>query len=136
MVPTETPTSAAIARTESALRRFLRERIFRFVASAIRQLRFVYNDEGNALRATLEQGVMREAIEKEILKRVYNQVANHYDFQHAFFTGRSDQRGRRLVVDKAVRSGDRVLYCGAGTGSAALRRPGSPGLPEGSCFLT
>jgi len=63
---------------------------------------------------------MRQALEKEKLRRVYNQVANHYDFQHAFFTGRSDQRGRRLVVDKAVHSGDRVLDCGAGTGSTAL----------------
>lgn len=63
---------------------------------------------------------MRQAIEKEKLNRVYNQVANHYDFQHAFFTGRSDQRGRRLVVHKAVRSGDNVLDCGAGTGSTSL----------------
>lgn len=63
---------------------------------------------------------MREAIEKEKLKRVYNQVANHYDFQHALLTGRSDQRGRHLVVDKAVHSGDNVLDCGAGTGSTSL----------------
>lgn len=63
---------------------------------------------------------MRKAIEKEKLKRVYNRVANHYDFQHAFFTGRSDQWGRQLVVDQAVRTGDRVLDCGAGTGSTAL----------------
>lgn len=63
---------------------------------------------------------MRKALEKENLKRVYNRVAWHYDFQHAFFTGRSDQRGRRLVVNQAVHTGDRVLDCGAGTGSSAL----------------
>jgi ubiquinone/menaquinone biosynthesis C-methylase UbiE len=63
---------------------------------------------------------MRKALEKETLKRVYNRVAGRYDVQHAFFTGRSDQRGRRLVVDQAVHAGDRVLDCGAGTGSTAL----------------
>ncbi|MBD3646234.1 MAG: methyltransferase domain-containing protein, partial [Pseudomonadales bacterium] len=34
--------------------------------------------------------------------------------------GGSDERGRRLLARKAVRRGDRVLDCGAGTGSLSL----------------
>jgi ubiquinone/menaquinone biosynthesis C-methylase UbiE len=78
----------------------------------------------------LPGGAMRKALDKEQLKRVYNRVASHYDSQHAFFTGRSDQRGRRLVVEQAVRAGDKVLDCGAGTGSTALlaaRKAGTSG---------
>jgi ubiquinone/menaquinone biosynthesis C-methylase UbiE len=41
-------------------------------------------------------------------------------FQHSFVTARSDRRGRNMLVDKAVRPGDKVLDCGAGTGSTAL----------------
>lgn len=63
---------------------------------------------------------MRQALDKEKLKSVYDAVAKRYDFQHAFFTARSDQRGRELVVEKAVEAGNRVLDCGAGTGSTSL----------------
>lgn len=63
---------------------------------------------------------MREALDKEKLKAVYDGVAQRYDFQHSFLTARSDQRGRTILVDKAVSPGDKVLDCGAGTGSTAL----------------
>lgn len=63
---------------------------------------------------------MREALDQIKLNSVYNRVAERYDFQHSFFTARSDQRGRELLVDKAVSPGDRVLDCGAGTGSTGL----------------
>ena len=63
---------------------------------------------------------MREALDQTKLNSVYNRVAERYDFQHSFFTARSDQRGRELLVDKAVSPGDRVLDCGAGTGSTGL----------------
>lgn len=63
---------------------------------------------------------MREALHKRELKEVYDHAAGHYDFLHALLTARSDQRGRELVVEKTVREGDRVLDCGAGTGSSAL----------------
>ena len=63
---------------------------------------------------------MREALDSQRLKGVYDHVAKRYDFQHSFFTASSDQRGRRMVVEKAVGYGDRVLDCGAGTGSTAL----------------
>jgi len=63
---------------------------------------------------------MREALNKEKLKAVYDRVARRYDSQHSFLTARSDQRGRIILVDKAVGPGDKVLDCGAGTGSTAL----------------
>jgi ubiquinone/menaquinone biosynthesis C-methylase UbiE len=63
---------------------------------------------------------MREALDTQKLKSIYDRVSNHYDFQHAFLTARSDQHGRKLVVEKAVATGDTVLDCGAGTGSTAL----------------
>lgn len=66
----------------------------------------------------------------EALKGVYARVADRYDFQHALVTARSDQRGRRLLVDRAVRPGDRVLDCGAGTGTTgilAARKAGERG---------
>lgn len=63
---------------------------------------------------------MREALDKEKLISVYDHVAGHYDRQHAFFTARSDQRGRELLVANAVSTGDRVLDAGAGTGSTGL----------------
>lgn len=73
---------------------------------------------------------MREALDKAKLKAIYDRVAPRYDFQHSFLTGGSDQRGRKVVVEKAVRPGDRVLDCGGGTGSTALlalRRAGDSG---------
>jgi ubiquinone/menaquinone biosynthesis C-methylase UbiE len=63
---------------------------------------------------------MREGLGKGALEGIYDRVARRYDLQHALLTGRSDQRGRRLVVERTVHQGDRVLDCGAGTGSTAL----------------
>lgn len=63
---------------------------------------------------------MRNALSKAKLRSVYDRVSRHYDFQHAFFTARSDHAGRRLLVERAVGAGDTVLDCGAGTGSTAL----------------
>jgi ubiquinone/menaquinone biosynthesis C-methylase UbiE len=63
---------------------------------------------------------MRQALDKEELKAVYNHVARRYDFQHAFFTAKSDRKGRVLLVEKAVTSGGKVLDLGAGTGSTGL----------------
>jgi len=63
---------------------------------------------------------MRSALSNEKLKTIYNRVAKHYDFQHSFLTARSDQRGRKLLVEKAVKEGDKVLDCGAGTGTTGL----------------
>jgi demethylmenaquinone methyltransferase/2-methoxy-6-polyprenyl-1,4-benzoquinol methylase len=73
---------------------------------------------------------MRTALGKEELKRVYEGVARRYDFQHALLTLKSDQRGRKLLVDKAVHPDDKILDCGSGTGSTgilAARKAGAGG---------
>jgi demethylmenaquinone methyltransferase/2-methoxy-6-polyprenyl-1,4-benzoquinol methylase len=63
---------------------------------------------------------MRQALNKEKLISVYNHIAARYDKQHTFLTVKSDQRGRVMLVEKAVVLGDRVLDCGAGTGTTGL----------------
>jgi ubiquinone/menaquinone biosynthesis C-methylase UbiE len=63
---------------------------------------------------------MRQALGSDKLKAVYSRVARRYDVQHWLSTAGSDQRGRRLLVGNTVGEGDRVLDCGAGTGSTAL----------------
>jgi demethylmenaquinone methyltransferase/2-methoxy-6-polyprenyl-1,4-benzoquinol methylase len=63
---------------------------------------------------------MRDALDKVKLNSIYDRVAKRYDFQHSFFTAKSDQRGRELLVNVAVATGDRVLDCGTGTGSTGL----------------
>ena len=71
---------------------------------------------------------MREALDKHELKAVYDRIAKHYDTRHAFLTARADQRGRRLVVENTVGLGDKILDCGAGTGSTALLAAQKVGL--------
>jgi len=63
---------------------------------------------------------MREALSVEELKGIYARIAVRYDLQHGLITARADERGRRLLVDKAVREGDRVLDCGSGTGATGI----------------
>ena len=63
---------------------------------------------------------MRSALSKEKLKKVYAKVANRYDWQHALITFRADQKGRQLLVNNTVKVGDRVLDCGAGTGTTGI----------------
>lgn len=73
---------------------------------------------------------MRRALGLEQLKGVYARLARRYDVQHALLTARSDGRGRTLLVESAVRPGDRVLDCGAGTGATgilAAKKNGSDG---------
>ena len=64
--------------------------------------------------------MVRDALNTRKLKGVYDRVAKRYDFQHSIFTAGSDQRGRKILVEKSVKPGDRVLDCGSGTGSTAL----------------
>jgi len=73
---------------------------------------------------------MRTGLPIGQLEAVYGKLAHRYDLQHALLTARSDQRGRRLLVQRAVREGDRVLDCGAGTGTTgilAAKRAGATG---------
>ncbi len=77
---------------------------------------------------------MRQALEKNVLKDVYDRSARRYDRLHALLTFASDRRGREIVVHRAVSTGDRVLDCGAGTGSTALAAALKTG-PEGWVVL-
>jgi len=73
---------------------------------------------------------MREALSTGKLKEVYGRIASRYDVQHALVTASSDQRGRRILVERAVKEGDSVLDCGSGTGSTgimAARKVGANG---------
>lgn len=63
---------------------------------------------------------MRRALERPLLRRVYDRIASRYDVQHAVITGGADGRGRRALVAATVREGDRVLDAGGGTGATAL----------------
>jgi ubiquinone/menaquinone biosynthesis C-methylase UbiE len=73
---------------------------------------------------------VRAALAPAVARGVYDRLARRYDLQHAALTAGADGRGRRIVVERAVREGDVVLDCGAGTGSTGLlaaRRVGPRG---------
>jgi len=77
---------------------------------------------------------MRAALSLSKLKDVYAGIARRYDFQHGFITAGTDQKGRKLLVDAAVQAGDRVLDCGAGTGSTGILAARKVG-PDGGVTL-
>ena len=77
---------------------------------------------------------MRPAISIDRLERLYERIAPGYDLRHALLTARADRRGRRMLVAAAVRPGDSVLDCGAGTGSTALLAAKAAG-PDGAVTL-
>jgi demethylmenaquinone methyltransferase/2-methoxy-6-polyprenyl-1,4-benzoquinol methylase len=73
---------------------------------------------------------VRKALSTEKLRSIYNRIAKRYDFQHGLITAKADQRGRKILVNNTVQEGDRVLDCGAGTGTTgilAARRAGPQG---------
>jgi ubiquinone/menaquinone biosynthesis C-methylase UbiE len=63
---------------------------------------------------------MRDALSLETLEGLYGRIASRYDLQHGLITARADQRGRKLLVDQAVNVGDKILDCGAGTGTTSI----------------
>ena len=78
---------------------------------------------------------MRAALKPTELKQIYSRIAQRYDWQHGLITAKSDQRGRRMVVDQTVRPGDAVRDAGTGTGSTGILAARKAG-PGGSvtCF--
>ncbi len=70
---------------------------------------------------------MREALDKSTVRKIYDKLAARYDFQHNLLTAGADQRARKILVKHTVQAGDRVLDCGAGTGSASLLAAASCG---------
>jgi len=77
---------------------------------------------------------VRAGLGLEKLRSVYDRIAAQYDIEHALITARADQRGRRLLVENAVREGDTVLDCGSGTGTTALMAARKVG-PKGKVTL-
>jgi ubiquinone/menaquinone biosynthesis C-methylase UbiE len=70
---------------------------------------------------------VRHALDPFDLRRIYDRLAGRYDVQHALITAGGDGRGRRALVNAAVRKGDRVLDAGGGTGSTGLLAAGRGG---------
>ena len=63
---------------------------------------------------------MREALSLSKVRGVYDRAARRYDWQHGLATLKSDQRGRRMVVEWGVSPGDHVLDAGGGTGLTGM----------------
>jgi len=63
---------------------------------------------------------MRTGLSKEKLQTIYGHIAKRYDFQHRLVTAGTDQKGRRILVENFVAEGDKVLDCGAGTGTTGI----------------
>jgi|TARA_Y100000294_G_scaffold104196_1_gene96888 ubiquinone/menaquinone biosynthesis C-methylase UbiE len=77
---------------------------------------------------------LRPALDQATLKTLYQRAARRYDRQHRLLTLASDQRGRELMVRDTVRSGDRVLDAGCGSGlttGLAARAAGPSGFVTG-----
>jgi len=73
---------------------------------------------------------VRKALSTEKLKTIYGHIAKRYDFQHALITAKSDQKGRKILIENTVDEGNEVLDCGSGTGttgSMAARKVGPRG---------
>lgn len=77
---------------------------------------------------------MRKALSIAELKRIYAQIAQRYDFQHALITARADQRGRKVLVENSVNEKDEVLDCGSGTGTTGIMAAKKVG-PSGKVTL-
>ncbi len=77
---------------------------------------------------------MKEALGLSQLKSIYARISRRYDRQHALTTAGSDQRGRAMLVESAVRAGDVVLDCGAGTGTTGILAA-RKAAPNGSVTL-
>ncbi len=63
---------------------------------------------------------MREGLSVEKLRDIYSHIAKRYDFRHALLTACADQRGRKTLVENAVKEGNEVLDCGSGTGTTGI----------------
>jgi demethylmenaquinone methyltransferase/2-methoxy-6-polyprenyl-1,4-benzoquinol methylase len=56
----------------------------------------------------------------EGVQRMFDRIAPVYDVMNRVMTGGLDRRWRRITVEQAVRSGDRVLDACCGTGDLAI----------------
>jgi demethylmenaquinone methyltransferase/2-methoxy-6-polyprenyl-1,4-benzoquinol methylase len=77
---------------------------------------------------------MREALNQNFLKEIYNKRSTWYDFYHNLVTFKADDLGRKLVVRHSINPGDIVLDAGSGTGNTALIAAEKVG-PKGEVVL-
>ena len=77
---------------------------------------------------------MRQALNPDKLKDVYRHIAKRYDLQHGLITFKSDQKGRRILVENAVTEDDEVLDSGCGTGTTGILAARQVG-PNGRVML-
>jgi len=63
---------------------------------------------------------MREALDKNWVKSIYNKTSAYYDWMHRFGTFSLDQRGRKYLVNRIVKDGQTILDAGGGTGTTAI----------------
>lgn len=64
---------------------------------------------------------MRQALNIDKVRTIYNKSYRYYDLFHSLGTFKLDERGRELLVDKIVNLGDYILDAGGGTGSTAIK---------------
>lgn len=73
---------------------------------------------------------MKNALNYDLVRNIYNKTAAYYDRYHRFGTYGFDNRGRKYLVNKIIRPGDYILDAGGGTGTSALmalRKAGTTG---------
>ncbi len=63
---------------------------------------------------------MKNALNKLVVKKVYNKTAGYYDLYHRIGTYDLDNRGRKYLVNKIVKDGDLILDAGGGTGTTTI----------------
>ncbi len=54
------------------------------------------------------------------VRKIYDEAASRYDWQHAILTAGADNRGRRWLINKTVGPGIHILDAGSGTGSTGI----------------
>ena len=64
---------------------------------------------------------MRDALEKDKVRYIYNKTASYYNVYHNLGTFGSDERGRNILVNRIIKVNDYVLDAGGGTGLTALK---------------
>ena len=65
--------------------------------------------------------VVKQALNPEKVKYIYNQSYRYYDLLHTLGTFRMDEKGRNYLVKKVIRPSDYILDAGGGTGLTALK---------------
>jgi ubiquinone/menaquinone biosynthesis C-methylase UbiE len=64
---------------------------------------------------------MKAGLNKDKVRDIYNKTTNYYNVFHNLGTFGSDERGRNILIDKAVKENDYLLDAGGGTGITAIK---------------